>query len=197
VGTQVNTVKEKTVFNGHEVYHIIQETKSNSFASIFIRIHDVVECYIDAKKLFPRLIRKEISEGKTQKKLTIELDWEKGKARFRQESPEFSEIISPLPEFALDTVSLTYYLRTLNLEAGMIIPLFIILDQEIKPVIGKVKPNQKLNFSWGEEDCNLIIEEVSHLKIWRLKDGTKIPLIIMQQNTSGDLVGTLRELPRE
>ncbi len=194
-GTQVNTVREKTVLNGYEVYHIVQETKSNAFVSLFFRLHNVVECYIDAEKFYPRLLRKEFREGKVHKKLTIELDWEKGEARFRQEVPEFFETSVPLPEFALDTVSLSYYLRTLDLEVGKKINLNMILDQEIKPVIGEIKANEKLKFSWGTEDSYLIVEEKTRIKIWRMKEGEKIPLIIKQHTDYGDLVGVLRKLP--
>ncbi len=102
-------VKSETL-NERPVYHIVGEGKSSGILSVFFKVEDYYETYIDRKEVIPyRFIRK-INEGGHIKDIEINFDHETKKAHVFNKKYNKKESFS-VKQGVQDMMSSFYYLR--------------------------------------------------------------------------------------
>lgn len=104
-------IKEILNLDGHEVYHIVVTAQTTPFFSIFYRINDRLETYLDTKEFYPHRYEAHLEEGKYRKNEVISYDQKRHVAYYKGKEIK-------IPPRVQDSVSTYYYLRTLNLKTG-------------------------------------------------------------------------------
>lgn len=199
VGSATLLVKEIMQLNGHEVYHIVAEANTISFAEKLFPVEDKISTYIDTKELYPIRFDKKQKEGKKIRDEYVDFDQENGKAvcisRITNERKEFN-----IPKGAHDPVSCIYYFRLSNIKSGETLFANVHLDDKnwfLETRIGNtgiVKIKNLGNWqafmaqpmSWFQGELN----RNAKVSIWFSADKQRIPILIVVQS-SIPFVGTV------
>jgi len=199
VGFATLLVKEITDLNGREVYHIVAEANTTSFAAKLFPVEDEISTYIDTKELYPIRFDKKQKEGKKIRDEYVDFDQENGKAacvsRVTNERKEFN-----IPKGAHDPVSCIYYFRLSDIKPGEALFSNVHLDDKnwfLETKIGDrgiVKIKNLGNWqafmaqpmSWFQGELN----KNAKVSIWFSADQQRIPLLIIVQS-SIPFVGTV------
>ncbi len=199
VGFATLLVKEITELNGREVYHIVAEAKTTSFAEKLFPVEDKISTYIDTKELYPIRFDKKQKEGKKIRDEYVDFDQENGKAvsvsRITNEKKEFN-----IPKGVHDPVSCIYYFRLSNIKPGEALFANVHLDDKnwfLETKIGNrgiIKIKNLGNWqafmaqpmSWFQGELN----KNAKVSIWFSADEQRIPILIVVQS-SIPFVGTV------
>jgi len=189
-GTQVVCILEKIHMGDAEVYHIISYTKTNPFFSIFYKMDNRIESFIDSRNLSLRKMIREINEGNFHMKEIVYLDLESGKGYIQRNN---SSRTIDVPPFVLTLVSLPYYLRSIALEVNQEIPLNIITDRGIEVYTAVVDSREEVKTEIGKFLAFKIVEKQEKIKLW-IGAEDRIPLKIQIGTNFGDVVGILKKV---
>jgi hypothetical protein len=196
-GYSTMEVKEVTS-NNKNAFHIIGQGKSTGIISLFFKVKDDYQTYIDKETLKPcRFIRK-INEGGYTKDKEILFDYNTNEATvkdFKHNTVEKHPISSDIQ----DILSTLYYIRNQklnNLAVGDEIELQMFFDEEItnfklhflgreviKTKFGKIKT---LKFR-PMVQAGRVFKEKESVTIWIADDKNKIPLRIKASLAVGSL----------
>lgn len=202
-GYSTMEVKEVTD-NNKNAFHIIGEGKSTGLISLFFKVKDDYQTYIDKETLRPcRFIRK-IDEGGYTKDKEILFDYETNEATVKDYKHNTVEK-HPISSEIQDILSTLYYIRNQNLnnlEIGDDIELQMFFDEEItnfklhflgteiiKTKFGKIKT---LKFR-PLVQAGRVFKEKESVAIWISADENKIPLRIKASLAVGSLRADLHE----
>ena len=191
---EVNEVTD----NNKNAFHIIGHGKSTGIISLFFKVKDDYQTYIDKETLKPcRFIRK-INEGGYTKNKEILFDYETNLATVKDYKHNTVEK-HPISSEIQDILSTLYYLRNQNLndlKIGEEIELQMFFDEEItnfklhflgreiiKTKFGKIKT---LKFR-PLVQAGRVFKEKESLSIWITDDKNKIPLRIKASLAVGSL----------
>ncbi|PHS54257.1 MAG: ATP-dependent exonuclease [Lutibacter sp.] len=190
-------VKE-TMNNNKEAFHIIGIGKSTGFISLFFKVKDNYETFIDKETLRPyRFIRK-IDEGGYTKDKEIIFDYTTNEATVKDYKHNTVEK-HPISSNIQDILSSLYFLRNQdlsNLTVGDEIELEMFFDEEItnfklhylgkdiiKSKFGKIKT---LKFR-PLVQAGRVFKEQESVSIWITDDENKIPIKIKASLAVGSL----------
>ncbi|PCH49438.1 MAG: ATP-dependent exonuclease [Flavobacteriaceae bacterium] len=191
---EVNEVTD----NNKNAFHIIGQGKSTGFISLFFKVKDNYQTYIDKETLKPcRFIRK-INEGGYTKNKEILFDYVTNVATVKDYKHNTVEK-HPISNEIQDILSTLYYIRNqdlTNLKVGEEIELQMFFDEKItnfklhflgreiiKTKFGKIKT---LKFR-PLVQAGRVFKEKESLSIWITDDENKIPLRIKASLAVGSL----------
>lgn len=105
-------VKDKTEqVSGRECYHVIGQGISSKGFSMFFRVNDRYETYIDKESLMSWKFKRKIEEGGFRSYTEVDFDQKKHKAYERKDKRK--EIVEyDVPPYIQDVMSAFYYART-------------------------------------------------------------------------------------
>ncbi len=110
-GNAVMEIKDTALVDNHICYRVVSIANSNDFISVFYKVRDTVQTYIDMPGLFPRYFTKQIREGKYKVNRQTKFDQKKHLAITGNDTiPTFA--------FVQDPLSSLYYIRTQELVPG-------------------------------------------------------------------------------
>lgn len=176
-----------TRINGRDCYHIVFETRTNSFFDRFFKVRDLNESWIDTQGIFPWQYKKNLNEGKYHKALTTVYNHQDKSALVGGKKVEI------IP-WCQDLLSVYYYLRCLDLK-----------PKDIKQVIvndGNKNFRVKMEVSsGGKVDCPAGKFSTLYVKpkiegknappgsgaIWFTNDARKIPVKLKIRMPVGSL----------
>lgn len=190
-GIQVVEVSEKTYIDSISVYHIISRTKTNQFFSIFYKMDNTVEAFIDESGLTLRKLIKNLNEGSFREKSIAILKPETGTGQIIKNN--FSKTIE-VPLFVLDVVSMQYYLRSLDLSLNKKILLNVLTDNGVRVYEAKVEAKENVNTGIGKFETFRIVENVEKIKLWISTDSKRLPVKISIGTNFGDIIGILNKV---
>ena len=189
-GSATMTVASVEHVNGNPCYHVISEARSSETFSLFFRVQDRLESFIDVKGMFPRRFYKSIQEGKYRAKRWALYDQERCLA-----ITDRSDSLT-VPPFVQDALSIFYFVRTQPLETGQELTIDSHTDGKLYPLNIKVHGRARMRVQAGVFDC-IVIEPLQRmkgvfkakgkLKIWLTDDGRKIP-VLMESRLSAGLI---------
>lgn len=184
--------------NNKEAFHIIGEGKSTGLISLFFKVKDDYQTYIDKETLRPCRFIRNINEGGYTKNKEILFDYETNEATVKDYKHNTVEK-HPISSDIQDILSTLYYLRNQNLnnlKVGEEIELQMFFDEEItnfklhflgreiiKTKFGKIKA---LKFR-PMVQAGRVFKEQESLSIWITDDENKIPLRIKASLAVGSL----------
>jgi hypothetical protein len=129
VATLTMEVKEKTFFEGAEVYHLMAVMKSNGFLSRFYKIDDVYQSYWDAQNHFSRRFERKVAQGKYRAyEINTFYPSEKKGVYFAPLKDETKEFTVSGP--AQDILSSIYYFRTVPYQTDLELLFPLVTDEK-------------------------------------------------------------------
>ncbi len=196
------TVKDE-VLNGKQVYHVIGEGKSSGFLSMFFKVEDYYETYIDKDQVRPYRFIRNINEGGHTKDIEINFDYQEKKALVFNKKYNTKKTF-PIESDVQDMVSSFYYLRntinTASLQIGDEQYVNMFFDNEnyrfklkflgreiIKTKMGKIKC---LKFRPYVQEGRIFEEEES-MTVWVSDDDNRMPVRIKADILVGSIKADL------
>ena len=194
--------------NQRKVYHIRATARSSPVFTLFYRLHDQVETFIDFQGIFSHRFHLLIDESK-QTRNSLELNDSEKRQTFywnlwdhktigHQETKEYS----PIEPFSQDSVSALYYLRTVPLEVGRDIHFPLVTEGKTWEAVCKVLRKESVNTPFGRTQAFVIQPEMKYQGIlkktgdsflWLTDDERRIPVRLEAKVKIGSVVAQLRE----
>jgi len=206
-GQAVMTVKRKEPYGagGPEVWNVQCETRSNAFMSMFYEVKDDIKTLIDAKEGFSRSFDMKKNEGSFHGSEEIKFDYDKNLANYTRikkgsAGDEVRSRIIPLPGKVHDPLSCLYFIRGLDLKAGVDQKLTVNTDKKNWVLTLKVlRTDDYYQDKFGNLKA-LVVEPESQFQgvfvrkgkmtVW-LEEKTKIPLMMKVGVPIGSATATL------
>lgn len=145
-------IKEIINLDGHEVYYIVVTAQTTPFFSLFYRINDRLETYLDTKEFYPHRYEVQLEEGEYRKDEVIIYDQERHIAYRKGKEIK-------IPPRVQDSVSVYYYLRTLNLRAGDVIKVPINCGRHNYFLTLKVRGEERIHTKDGHHQALILIPQ--------------------------------------
>ena len=138
VGTITSHIKGITQTAGRSTYHIELTAATNEFCSAIYKINDKFTTYLDTETLLP--VRHELSrqEGRHKKNYIVKYDNAKHTATYHNLIENWTRTMN-IPEGALDPLGVLYFARTLNVEVGTPIKMWVNMNEKNYEVNGKIE----------------------------------------------------------
>lgn len=194
-GTASLEIKEIELIDGHPCYRIYSLAKSGRTFSLFFRVHDQVNSYMDVYQLFTRRFTKSLEEGNYRANQEINFDHVNGIATYHN-GKEYE-----IPPNVQDVLSAFYYTRCLDLEVGSEIAIETHADRKNYPLLVQVLRKETVEVPAGTFDC-LVVEPVlqstgifkqkGKLTVWLTDDDNKIPVLMKSKVFIGSIDAKLR-----
>ncbi len=179
-GSAVMEVCDTTTVDNHACYRVVSTANSNDFISVFYKVRDSVQTFLDVPGLFPRVFSKQLHEGSYKVDRLTYFDQRRHLAITGKDTiPTFG--------FVQDPLSSLYYIRTQDLIPGQDIMLDNHTDRKNYPLKIKVLRKEQIEVPAGTFDC-VVIEPVmrsegifkakGNIKIWLTDDEYKMPVMM-------------------
>jgi hypothetical protein len=194
-GTATLEIRNVAVIDGRPCYHIVSDARSNEVFSVFFRVHDRFESFMDTLSLVSRRYEKHLREGNYRKDERVIFDQDSLKAVY----PHKTVAIAPNTQ---DVLSSLYYLRLLPLEVGTAVAISNHTDGKNYPLLVKVLRKERVTVDAGTFDC-VVVEPVlkatgvfrqkGRLTVWLTDDRYRIPVLMKSKVVIGSVSAVLRE----
>lgn len=145
-------IKEIINLNGYEVYHIVVTAQTTPFFSLFYRINDRLKTYLDTKEFYPHRYEAHLEEGKYRKNEVISYDQKRHVAYCKGKEIK-------IPPRVQDSVSVYYYLRTLNLKTGDVVKVPVNCGRHNYLLTLKVKGEENIHIKGGRHQALILIPQ--------------------------------------
>ncbi len=183
--------------NGHQCYHLVSKAESSGFFSLFFKVRDKIDSFLDKNHLVSRRFSKKIHEGKHRKNSSVEFNHDRGVASYS----DGTEV--ELIPCAQDILSAFYYVRILRLNVGERVSVPCHTDKKNYPLEVIVHRRETVKTPAGRFDC-LVIEPVlksegifsqkGRLTIWLTDDERRIPVIMKSKVAVGSISAILTDM---
>ncbi len=197
------------VIDGRKVYHVRGGAVSSSVFSLFYRLNDVVESFIDYDGLFSHRFHLVLDETKqtrdslelydSMKKQTFYWNRWNHKTNGYKETKEFGSMES----FSQDSLSALYYLRHQKLEPGVVVSFPVVSEGKSFESVCTVVRRETIRTSMGEVRALVIRPEMKYqglLKksgdsyLWLTDDDRKIPIRLEAKVRIGTVMAVLSKM---
>lgn len=189
--------------NGVPVHHIVGIGKSSGFLSLFFKVEDYYETYIDKSLVMPyRFIRK-INEGGYTKDIEVNFDHQKNEALVFNKKHNTKKYFSIKPGVQ-DMMSSFYYLRnkinTSSLKKGDEQYVNMFFDNENYPFKLKFLGREVIKTKMGKIAClkfrpyvqaDRIFKEEESMTVWISDDDNRMPVRIKADILVGSIKADL------
>ncbi|PJA26237.1 MAG: DUF3108 domain-containing protein [candidate division Zixibacteria bacterium CG_4_9_14_3_um_filter_46_8] len=192
-GSAVMEVKNTVDCAGHNAYHVTSTAQSSGFFSMFFKVDDRVETFIDTEGIFPHRFEKHLNEGKFKADKVTNFDQKNHLAITGKDT------IRTYP-FVQDILSAFYYARTLALEVGKPVLIDNHTDRKNYPLEIKVHRRERVSTRAGTFNCLLlepvlrtsaIFENKGRLLVWITDDNFKMPVMMKSKVLIGSITTEL------
>ncbi|MBI5181844.1 MAG: DUF3108 domain-containing protein [Nitrospirae bacterium] len=201
-GTATLEVFQKARHKENDVYHIISTAKSSDFISMFYPVDDKLETFVDAKEVYPYLLKVRQREGRHKSDKEIEFDQVNHKAYFRKLGSK--EEVFDIPPKIQDALSCYYYFRTLdNIKIGKSIFIDTFESKKTWQLEVQALGKERIKTPVGEFDTiklkpllkfkGLFVHK-GDVFLWVTDDYRKMPVQIKSKVVIGHFTATLIEV---
>jgi hypothetical protein len=175
-------------------YHIISDARSNEVFSLFFKVHDRYESFMDTTRLVSLRYEKHLREGKYKKDEAVRFDHEAHLAIYKSKTVP----ISPMTQ---DVLSALYYVRTLPLEIGKPIAVANHTDGKNYPILVKILRKERVTVEAGTFDCVVVepmlqsggvFQQKGKLTVWLTDDKYRIPVLMKSKVVIGSVAAVLK-----
>ena len=196
-GSATMSIPEIVKVKGYECYHIITNARSSKFFSVFFKVNDRVESFMDKDGLFSWRFEKHLREGKYKADQYVDFDHVK---RIVVTNKKDTLRIPPCVQDVLTTF---YYVRTLPLEVGKSVFIDNQADRKLYPLEIKIHGKERITVRAGTFDCvviepmlrsDSIFKQQGRLTVWLTDDSRRIPVQMKSKVLIGSITAELKEM---
>lgn len=192
-----------------EVFHFQGIARSSSIFSLFYRLNDMAESFLDRESLLSHKFTIKLDESWQQRELVEFYDREKNllyywnKVEHKKKGNSQDEFTKEILPDAVDVMSAVFYLRTLPLEVGKIYPLNIISNGKPYHIDINVLRKETLATKAGEFPAIVvqpiakmdgILQNSGDVYFWISDDAHRSLLKIDAKVKIGSVIAYLKEL---
>lgn len=195
--------------NSRKVYHIRGVAESSSLFSVFYRLKDTVETYIDYEGFFSHRFHIMLDESK-QKRDALELNDSEKKISFywnrwnhRDNGYQETKQTVPIEPFSQDSLSGLYYLRSVSLDPGAVIVFPVINEGKSWEAVVSVIRREMVDTPLGRVRCVVLKPETRYQGVlqkrgdsflWFTDDDRRFLVRIEAKVKIGTVVGKLKKV---
>jgi hypothetical protein len=193
-GEAILEIRNVATIDGTPAYNIISDARSNKAFSLFFKVRDRFESYMDTTNLFSLRYEKHLREGKFKKDEWVEFDQKRHVAIYKDREV-------PIHPRTQDVLSSLYYVRTLPLEVGKPIAVSNHTNGKNYPLVVKVLGRERVTVEAGTFDC-IIVEPLlqssgvfkhkGKLTVWLTDDTHRIPVLMKSKVVVGAITAVLK-----
>jgi len=185
---------------GVQAYHFSMIARTTEFVDLFYKIRDKIDSYTDSKMTYSLLYMKN-QQGKSNKDIIVDMDWEKGLAQYSSFGTEEKSI--SIPPGSFDPLSIFYAFRNNPLKEGSIIEIPVTDGQKFIISTTKVIKRETIQVPSGIFDTYLVEPDMdsidgvfkksenAKLYIWVTADARQMPVRIKSGVKVGSFVAEL------
>jgi hypothetical protein len=190
-GTAVMEIPDMVKLDGRKCFHIVSTAQSNKFFSVFFKVDDKVESFMDVYGLYSLRYDKHIREGKFKTDMSMTFDQDNHLALYYAGRDTFQ-----VPEYVQDVLSAFYFVRTQDLQVGKSILVDNHTDKKTYPLEVRVLRKEKVKVPAGEFNCVVIepmlktpgiFEQKGSLTVWLTDDEVKMPVLMKSKVIIGSI----------
>jgi hypothetical protein len=190
-GTAVMEIPEIVKLDGRKCYHIISTAQSNKVFSVFFKVDDKVESFMDMYGLYSLRYDKHLREGKFKADASMIFDQDNHLAIYHSGKDTFQ-----VPDYVQDVLSAFYFVRTQDLQVGRSIFVDNHTDKKTYSLEVKVLRKERVKVEAGEFDCVVvepllktpgIFEQKGSLTVWLTDDEVKMPVLMKSKVFIGSI----------
>lgn len=203
-------VKPFKEVNGRKAYHFYSKLDSSAVFSMFYKVDDFCEGYLDYEELVPYTYSISAIESAQRKEMRLFFDWKTRTADFWQkrvtdkgvDEKKFSWKIDP---FSQNVYTAAQYIRFFDLQVGKTYVYAVSDDKKNWKVKAKVLRKEKLKTAVGTFDTFVIHPEVhvegmlkpmGKVLFWYTADDRKFPVKVEAKIKIGKVIGYLKGLEK-
>jgi hypothetical protein len=197
-GTGILAVEDTLTHRNRLCYHLVSEALSSEAFSVFFKVVDRVESYLDASKLHSLRFEKHLSEGDFSAEQVVDFDQEAHVATYDADTAKVYDI----PPDALDALAALYYVRTLPLTVGYSVFVESHADRKNYPLEVRVLRRETVTVPAGTFDCLVtepilratgIFKHKGTLTVYLTNDSAKMPVLMKTKVAIGSISAALEE----
>ncbi len=201
-GTAVLEIPEKVEIDGREAFHVMSRSWSNDFVSIFYKVNDRVDGYMDAEDLTSIRLTVRQREGKHRSDKEMIFDRENSRVEFTKNGKKKTFEVPPT---VYDSMSALYLLRTFDLTSGSDIKIDTFSNGKLYNVTVKVLGREKVTVAAGTFDTvkvrpilkhNDLFKNRGKIFIWLTDDEYRIPVMVRTKIKIGHITAELSKLEK-
>jgi hypothetical protein len=200
-GESVLEVLPMETIDGAKAYHFLLTVKSNAFIDSLYKVRDRIDAYANTEMTHSMLYKKKQHEGKTQRDIVVNFDWQNNKVQYTNVKDKRPPI--DILSGSFDPLSAFYFVRLFDFQEKSKIERPITDGK--KCVIGELSviKRETLKLKSGTYDTYLIEPELKHIggvfeksknakiQLWVTADKRRIPVKIKSKVVVGSFVGEL------
>ena len=201
VGSAILEVLPMKTVGDENFYHVSFRVRTNSFADKIYRVRTEIESVVSSD--FSRSIsyRKKQQEGRTQKDILVEFDYQKNKASYQEKGKD--KLYLDIPNKVFDPLSVAYFFRIGNLTSGATRSLPTCDGKKIQHIVVKTSKREKIKVPAGNFYAIGTLPEMKNLsgvfkkspdgilQVWYSADSVKIPVKISSKVIIGSFTASL------
>lgn len=198
-GTATLEVFQKTKYKENDVYHIVSTARSSKFISTFYPVDDKLETFVDAREVYPYLLKVRQREGRHKSDKEFEFDQKNHKAYYRKKGS--NEELFDIPPKVQDALSCYYYFRILdNIEVGKSVFIDTFESKKTWQLEVQILGKEKIKTPVGEFNT-ILVKPLLKFKgvfihkgdvyLWVTDDYRKMPVQIKSKVIIGHFTATL------
>jgi hypothetical protein len=187
-------IKNIAIIDGMPAYHIVSDARSNDVFSLFFKVRDHFESFMDTTRLVSLRYEKHLREGKFKKDEIVHFDHDRLLAVYKDKEV-------PIHPMTQDVLSALYFVRTLPLEVGQSIAVANHTNGKNYPLVVRVLKEERVTVEAGTFDC-IIVEPILHssgvfkhqgkLTVWLTNDKYRVPVLMKSKVVFGSIAAVLK-----
>jgi hypothetical protein len=200
-GEATLTVMPPAEVGGKPARRFVLTARTTAFLDTFYKVRDRIETFVDPEITRSLFYRKRQREGKTRREIEVRFDWENATAHYTN----FGKPRDPLPLMpgTFDPLGAFYFVRTLDLEANMVVERPVTDGK--KNVVGRVRvlERETITVKGTRYDTYRLAPDLRHvggvfeesenaeMEVWVTADPRHIPVRIQSSVVVGDFIAEL------
>lgn len=195
--------------NGRKVYHIQGRAKSSRFFSLFYRLDDLVETFIDYDGFFSHRFHLILDESKQTRNALELYDSEKKETfywnRWNHYKKGYTETkeLKPIPPYPQDSLSSLYYIRFLPMKDGAVLTFPVVSEGNSWDAVVTVVRREMMDTPIGKVRAIVVkpqakfrgvLTQSGDSFIWLTDDDRRLVLKVEAKVRIGSVVAYLKEV---
>jgi hypothetical protein len=196
-GTGILAVVDTSRVGTRRCYHLLSEAFSSETFSVFFKVVDRVESYMDVERLHSLRFEKHLREGDFKADREVDFDQEAHTATYDNGK------VYDIPPNARDALAALYYVRSLPLKVGESVYVDSHTNEKNYPLEVKVLRRETVTVDAGTFDCIVtepilrvtgIFKHRGTLTVWLTDDEHRIPVLMKSKIAIGSVSAVLKEV---